>query len=106
MDRQNLDKAFHASELIIQHLRSSIENESRELDSWIEESEQNRILFSELMDIEYLRKELLEFYQINAGKKGALRKIRRKMFMYEGDESTLPAVRRYIARVGRRSGKM
>jgi hypothetical protein len=80
MDRQKLDKAFHASELIVKYLRSSPEEDGiRELDSWTEESKENRVLFSELTDPFYLNKQLVEFYKINANKKAALRKIRRQI---------------------------
>lgn len=82
MDQQNLDKAFHASELIAKYLQNSLEDdEPQELDSWIEESNENRQLFSELTDPEQLQQYLQDFERINAGKKAALRKIRRKIFM-------------------------
>lgn len=82
MDQQNLEKAFRASELIVKYLQNELQpDESQELDSWTEESDENRALFSELTNTEQLQRDLLEFERLNAGKRAALRKIRRKLFM-------------------------
>ena len=82
MDQENMDKAFRASELIVQYLENSLDDDgSQELDSWIEASDENRLLFSELTDPEQLQLHLLEFDRINAGKKAALRKVKRRIFM-------------------------
>lgn len=79
---QNLEKAFRASELIVKYLENTLEdNEPQELDSWTEESPENRLLFSELTDPEQLQLHLLEFDRINAGKKAAFRKVKRQLFM-------------------------
>ena len=81
MDRQSVDKAFRASELIVKYLENSLEgDEPRELDSWIEESDENRLLFSALTDPGQFQLHLLEFEQIEAGKKAALRKVKRRIF--------------------------
>jgi transmembrane sensor len=82
MDDQNMDKAFRASELIAKYLEDTLEaNEPQELDSWIEESDENRRLFSELTNPAQLQAYLQEFDRINAGKGAALRKIRQRIFM-------------------------
>jgi ferric-dicitrate binding protein FerR (iron transport regulator) len=78
----NVEQALRASELIVKYLENSLEDdEPQELDSWTEESEENRLLFSELTDPEQLQMHLLEFDRINAGKKAAWRKVKRQIFI-------------------------
>lgn len=79
---QNIDKALRASELIVKYLEGSLEDdEPQELDSWTEESDENRLLFSELTDPDQLQLHLMEFDRLNAGKNAALRKVRRQIFI-------------------------
>lgn len=81
MDQQNLDKAFRASELIAKYIQNSLnEDESRELDSWIETSSENRQLFSELTNPEELQTCLRQFEITDAQKKAALRRIELRIF--------------------------
>ena len=81
MDQQKLDKAFRASELIAKYIQNSLnEDESRELDSWIETSSENRQLFSELTNPEELQICLRQFEITEAQKKAALRRIELRIF--------------------------
>src|SRR5215213_3985381 len=82
MEQQNLDKAFRASELIVKYLQTDLaDDESQELDSWTEETDDNRSLFYELTDPELLHRELQEFARFNADRKAAWRRIRRQTFL-------------------------
>ena len=80
IDDQNLDPAFRASELIVKYLEDSLlEDEPQELDSWIEESDSHRVLFSELTDPVRLNESLTEYYNIDKDKKATLRKLKRRL---------------------------
>jgi transmembrane sensor len=81
MEQQNLDQAFRASELIVAYLKGNLtDQEQQELDSWVEESNENRALFSELTNPVRLNEAISEFYLPEKKKKIALHKLRRKLF--------------------------
>jgi transmembrane sensor len=100
MDQQKLDKAFRASELIAKYIQNSLnEDESRELDSWIETSSENRQLFSELTNPEELQIFIRQFEITEAQKKAALRRIELRIFPQRAKRYSfifLP-VMRYVA---------
>lgn len=80
MEQQKLDKAFRASELIVAYLEGELSDEEQmELDSWVEESDENQELFSELTNPSLLNKELQKLDVFNKQRDAALRRIKRKM---------------------------
>lgn len=82
MEQQNLDQAFRASQLIVAYLQGDLSVEEQlELDAWIEETDENRALFSELTNHDRLNEELNEYYVPESRKRAALRRIRRKLFL-------------------------
>ena len=79
MDEQKMERAFRASELIVKYLKGSLSDaEQTELDSWVEESESNRQLFSELTNPAQLNSLLTDYYKAN--KEAARRKLMRRLF--------------------------
>jgi len=82
MEQQKLNEAFNASELIVAYLKGTLtDKQEQELDSWLEDSDENRALFSELSDTDRLNESLSEFYKFETQKKAAFRKIKRTLFL-------------------------
>jgi transmembrane sensor len=97
MEERKIEGAFRASELIFKYLKGELSDpEQTELDSWIEESDANRALFSELTNPAHLNVALNELYQKD--KKSAYRRLSRRLFPKKFNVLKLsPVIFRYVA---------
>ncbi|HEY0676661.1 MAG TPA: FecR domain-containing protein [Chitinophagaceae bacterium] len=81
MDEQKLNSAFETSALIAKYLKGELSPEEQiQLDTWIETSEENRKLFSELTNPTQVTSLLNEFYSYNARKRAAYRQVEQRIF--------------------------
>lgn len=99
MEQQQMEAAFHASNLIFQYLGGVISpREQLELDAWIAESENNKLLFELLTNSTQLNELLNEFCRMEERKKYARRKLNRRLFTYKTKILQLTArVWKYVA---------
>ena len=84
MEKQQMEAAFRVSHLIFQHLSGTISQEEQlELNEWIDENENNKLLFHLLQDPEQFNRLLNEFYTIESRKRSARKKLDRRLFTYK-----------------------
>lgn len=84
MEKQQMEAAFRVSHLIFQHLSGKISPvEQSELNAWIEESENNKLLIHLLQDAAQFNRLLNEFYKIDSRKKSTHKKLTRRLFTYK-----------------------
>ncbi|HYF29812.1 MAG TPA: FecR family protein [Chitinophagaceae bacterium] len=97
MEEQKLEQAFRASDLIVKYLKGELtDKEQTELDSWIEQSDANRKLFSELTNPDLLNQQLDEFYKVDMD--AAHRRLQKRLFPHgTGVLRFIPTVWRYVA---------
>lgn len=99
MEKQQMEAAFRVSNLIFKHLSGTISQEEQsEITAWIEYDQNNKALFELLTTTNHFHDLLNEFYKIEAGKKNARKKMKRRLFTYKAKILELTArVWKYVA---------
>lgn len=99
MDKQQLEAAFLASNLIFKFLKGTITPEEQSaLTAWLEKDAANKILFSTLKDTAKFNELLNSFYSTAANKKTVHKKLRRRLFSNKAKILELTArIWRYVA---------
>ena len=86
MEKQQMEAAFRVSNLIFQHLSAKISPEEQlELNAWIEQNENNKLVLHLLKDAEQFNHLLTEFYKTESRKKLSRKKLTRRLFTYKAN---------------------
>jgi len=82
MEERQMFQAFHAAHLIVKYIQGELtDDEQQQLDGWIEQSEANRNLFSEMTNPEKLNSALNEFARPD--KAAAWERLNQRIFVGE-----------------------
>ncbi|WP_205510139.1 FecR domain-containing protein [Longitalea arenae] len=82
MNEQNIDKVSHVASLIIGNMQERLSAaEQQELEAWLQEDEENTLLFRELMDVEKLSYDLNELNSYDHNQ--AFEKLTHKILLNE-----------------------
>lgn len=81
MEQEKIDQAVRASELILAYLKGELtDKEELELDSWIDQTNERRTLFSEVTNPVQMNEALNRFDELELQKKAAFNKLQQQLF--------------------------